>query len=273
MKRNLEEEIETPSPVNTLIYVARKNPLFKEALDNMKTKEDKEAFALKFKEYLLNAYKEDPKIKRLMKSHDLASKVMYAPEDEDHDSRSMLDSQLYSEQGRTYHYTNNLLGEERDKKGLLKKLYQNTKDFTRETFPGIIGLGGASAASKWHAGAIARDALQGTAAQQGAKAAKAAVKGLFEGTKWYQPGKLIRGLIKAPATGAVAGAAGTAAEVASDSLLSLAGTILTPAKYLLGGYFLYKTIKYFVNKHKEKKNLKELNKKVWVQNQMLAQAA
>ena len=51
----------------------------------------------------------------------------------------------------------------------------------------------------------------------------------------------------------------------------MVGQALTPAKYLLGGYFLYKTIRYFMKKYKERKELNELNRQVWLQNQMLAQ--
>jgi len=245
MKKNLEEELFLPSPVITIENASLKNPLFQKALSQIKNSREREEFLGMFRYSLLSAYKNNPRFNRLMKTHDLAEKVAYAPEMENYDTKEIIDSQLYSEPGRTYQYTNNLSGYERKKKGLLKRLYHTTKDFTFESLPGIIGLGGWYGVKRWHSKEVAKGIAK--------RAAESFEKPWY---KYLNPFNIAKDSAQA---------------AASEGLLSMLGTVLNPAKYLLGGYFLYKTIKYFVNKHKEKKKLGELNRQVWLQNQMLAQ--
>lgn len=245
MKKNLEEELVLPSPVITIENASLKNPLFRKALSQIKNSKEREEFLRMFRYSLLSAYKNNPRFNRLMKTHDLAEKVAYAPEMENYDAKEIIDSQLYSEPGRTYQYTNNLSGYERKKKGLLKKLYRTTKDFTIESLPAIIGLGGWYGAKRWHSKEIAKGIAK--------RAAESFEKPWY---KYLNPFNIAKDSAQA---------------AANEGILSMLGAVLNPAKYLLGGYFLYKTIKYFVNKHKEKKKLGELNRQVWLQNQMLAQ--
>lgn len=245
MTSNLETKLGLPSPIKTIEYASEKNPLFQEALAQIKNPKERKEFLGIFRKYLVDAYQNDPKMNRLMKTHDLADKVANAPRTEEYDERSSVVGQLYGENGRTYQYMNNFLGPEREKKGLMKRVYETTKDFTFETLPGIAGLGGMYGVNKWYSKEIAKGAAK--------RAAETFSK------PWYNY-LLPFNVVKDSAT-----------VVANEGLLKTVGTILTPAKYLLGGYFLYKTVRYFTKKHKEKKELEELNKKIWLQNQLLAQ--
>lgn len=245
MVANLEEKLGVPSSVRSIEYTSRKNPLFQEALSKIKSPKEKEAFLETFRKYLIDAYENDPKMNRLMKTHDLADKVAYAPEIDEYDERSSVDGQLYSEPGRTYHYTNNLLGNERRKKGLLRRVYDVTKDFTFETLPGIVGLGGWYGVKRWHSGEVAKGVVK--------RAAESFEKPWYNYLNPFNVAK------------------DSAQFAASEGLLKMVGNVLTPAKYLLGGYFLYKTIRFFMKKYKDKKELRDLNRQVWLQNQMLAQ--
>lgn len=246
MVSNLEETVWLPSPIRTIENASEKNPLFQEALGKIRNPKERDAFLGIFRKYLSEAYKNDPKMNRLMKTHDLADKVAYAPEIKEYDQKNTLNEQLYSEPGRTYQYTNNLLGNERDKKGLFGRVSETAKDLTIETLPGIVGLGGMYLVNKWHSKEVAKGLAK-------------RVAGAFE-KPWYK-------YLLNPTNVAK----DSAQVVASEGLLKIVGNALTPAKYLLGGYFLYKTIRYFIKKYKDKKELEDLNKKVWLQNQMLAQ--
>jgi len=245
MVANLEEKLDIPSPVKTIEYASKKNPLFQEALSQIRDPKERKAFLGIFRKYLMDAYENNPRMNRLMKTHDLADKVAYAPEIDEYDERSAVEGQLYAEPGRTYQYNNNLLGSERRKKGLLRRIYDTTKDLTFETLPGIVGLGGWYGVKRWHSKEVAKGIAKRLAES-------------FE-KPWYQ---YLNPLNVAKDSAQVA---------AGEGLLGMVGQALTPAKYLLGGYFLYKTIRYFMKKYKERKELNELNRQVWLQNKMLAQ--
>jgi len=245
MADNLETKLNIPFPVRTIEYASEKNPLFQEALKQIRNPKEREAFLGIFRKYLMDAYQNNPKMNRLMKTHDLADKVAYAPEIDEYDERSSVDGQLYGEQGRTYQYANNLLGSERKKKGLMRRVYDTTKDFTLETLPGIVGLGGWYGVKRWHSKEVAKGIAK--------RAAESFEKPWY---KYLNPFNFAKDSAQA---------------AAGEGLLGMVGTALTPAKYLLGGYFLYKTIRYFTKKYKERKELNDLNRQVWLQNQMLAQ--
>ncbi len=245
MNPNLEEELNMPPSVQTIENASVKNPLFQEALRNIKNPRDREAFLGIFRKYIVDAYKNNPRMNRLMKTHSLADKIAYSPETEEYDGRSTIDEHLYSEPGRNYHYTNNILGTNRDKKSLLRRTYEAIKDFTFETLPGVVGLGGYYAAQNWHAGKI-KEGLAKRAA------------GYFE-KPWYSylnPFNVAKDSTEL---------------AANEGLIGLVGSVLSPAKYLLGGYFLYKTMRYFMKRHSDKKKFEELNKRIQMQNQLLAQ--
>lgn len=261
MERNLEE-LTVPSPIRTVINASVKNPLFQEALNKIKDPKERKAFLGMFENYIVNAYRKNPGMNRLMKTHDLAGKVAYSPES-DYDSRSILDEQLYAEPGRTYQYTNNFLKQEKDKKGLLKKLYYTAKDFTRETLPGIVGMGALGGVKYWHKGMMK------------ARAIERAKSLLVPSHKVWTPG--ITDYLRNPQfyfDKFILGGRAAAKTLAKNTFVDAVGWALNPALYLLGGYFLYRTIKYFVKKYKQRKEnnkLEELNKSVWMQNQLLAQ--
>jgi len=273
MGKNLEENLLIPSPVKTIERASMKSPLLQEALTQIKNREDRENFLQIFRKYLLDSYYNNPKMRRLMKSHDLTEKVSYSPENEDYDERSVLNEQLYSEPGRRYHYTNNFLGSERKKKGLLRRLYDTTKDLTFETLPGIVGLGGWYGANRWYTKKAAEEAAKEALATRAGKKILGGIGDAFGNMKWweYNPFSLESRLSKGIGAGAKAAASEIADQAKTNVLMELVSSVLTPAKYLLGGYFLYKTIKYFMKKHKENKELRELNRKVWLENHLLAQ--
>jgi len=273
MEKNLEEKLVIPSPVLTLEESSQRNPLFQKTLSRIKNPREREAFLGMFRQYLLDAYQNNPRMNRLMKTHDLAEKVEDAPEIDNYDTKDIVDAQLYSEPGRSYQYTNNLSGYERKKKGLLKRLYHTTKDFTFETLPGIVGLGGWYGASKWHTKRLAEEAAKEALAARVVKKGIGAVGGAFKDMAWweYNPVSMFLRLDKGVGAAATGAAGEVVGQAATNASLGALGMVLSPAKYLLGGYFLYKTIKYFMKKYKERKELKEMNKQVWMQNQMLAQ--
>jgi hypothetical protein len=245
MEKNLEEKLFIPSPVLTLEESSQRNPLFQKTLNQIKSPRERAAFLGMFRNYLLSAYENNPQMNRLMKTHDLAEKVEGAPEIDNYDAKSIVDAQLYSEPGRAYQYTNNISGYERKKKGLLKRLYHTTKDFTFETLPGIIGLGGWYGAKRWHSREVAKGLSK--------RALESFEKPWY---KYLNPFNIAKDSVEL---------------AAGEKILGMVGSALNPAKYLLGGYFLYKTIRYFMKKYKEKKELKEMNRQVWMQNHMLAQ--
>lgn len=247
MATNLESRLNVSSPVNVIESAAEKNPLFQKALKQIKSPKERKAFLGMFRNYLTNAYERDPRMQRLMRTHDLSEKVYHMPEIEGYDHRSALEAQLYSETGRTYPYSNNLLGEEREKEGILKRLYNTARDLTFETLPGILGAGGLYAADRWHKGEVSKGVVKRVAES-------------FD-KPWYQY------FVEGPKSIAIE----AAQAMAGESLLGMVGRVLTPAKYLLGGYFLYKTIRYFMDKYNERKELQDINKQVWMQNQMLAE--
>lgn len=278
MGTNLEETIRMPSPVRLIEYSSEKNPLFQEALSKIKNPKEKEAFLSIFRKYLMDAYKNNPKMNRLMKIHDLTDKIVYAPKINEYDERNVVDGQLYAEPGRTYHYTNNFLGYERKKEGILKKLYNTTKELTLETLPGIAGIGGLYGAKKWYTKELAKDAVEESLKERLKETAKNKFSKAFEDMRWWEfldpyfgPIKISNRLSKGLGNAAVAVSKEATKEVEGDFLRGIVGSALTPAKYLIGGYFLYKTIKYFMRKYKERKELRNLNRGVWLQNQMLAQ--
>ena len=260
MERNLEEELILPSPVRTIQKASVKNPLFEEAVNQIKNPREREAFLRIFNNYLLSAYQNNPGMNGLMKTHELSDIVYNSPEEYVEDETS---ERIYSEPGRMYPYVNNFLGKRKDKKSLLKKLYYTAKDFTRETLPGIVGMGALGGVKYWHKGMMKARAFENAKNMlvPSHKVWTPSLWGTISNPSWYinkatQAGKsAIKGLVK-------------------DTFVDAVGWALNPAKYLLAGYFLYKTIKYFVKKYKERKENKELeklNKNVWMQNQLLAQ--
>jgi len=273
MERNLEERFDVPPAIRTIENASMKNPLFLEALKRTKNPKEREEILAIFRDYLTRAYNNDPRMNRLMKTHDIADRINYASENEDYDGKAMLQEQLYSDPGRSYHYTNNILGNEKKKKSIARRVYDTTRDLTFETLPGIVGTGGWFGAKKWYSKRMAEEAAERSLATVAGKKGLEGLVGAFKGMKWYEYNPLGAGirLAKGLSSGAGAAAGEVAGEVASDSLLHSVGRVLTPAKYLLGGYFIYKTIKYFMKKHKEKKKLNELNRQVWLQNQILGQ--
>lgn len=261
MEKNLEAELMIPSPIRTIEKASVKNPLFQEALNQIKNPKERRAFLGMFRNYLLNAYEKNPKMNRLMKTHELSDIVYNSPEEY---VEEVANEQIYSQPGRMYPYTNSILGnEKKNKKSLLKKLYYTAKDFTRETLPGIAGIGAWGGAKYWHKGMMKVRAIEG------------AKKLLVPSHPVWKPG--ITDYLRNPQfyfDKFILGGRAAVKTLAKNTFVDAVGWALNPALYLLGGYFLYRTIKYFVKKYKERKEnnkLEELNKGVWLQNQLLAQ--
>ena len=247
-----EEEIRDPS-TKLIEENARKNPLFQKLIDCLRP-EEKSKFYTKFRDYLNNAYQNNPKLRRLMKTHDLSRRVEYIPE-ENEDPRKTLEEQMYAEPGRTYNYTNNFLGNSKNKKDMLYKTYSTAGGIAKETWPGLgAGIG-------WYA----LDRIY----QKGSK------KGILSRIKNSAKKTPLWMKILSPFS-----ALKTGGDIALDEIKHQTwGAVRKPTIYLIAGYLLYKTVKYFVKKRKENRETLELEKmqglqrSIGLQNQTLYEMA
>jgi hypothetical protein len=370
MVKNIESLVgdssdDNSGAINLVRINAMKNPLFQKTIDRLKTNKEKQEFLALFDNYVQGAYKNDPRLRRLMKSHHLANRASYLPDDENSDARDTLIGQNYSEPGRTYHYAHNFIGKEKSKKGILQNIYQTIGGLTRAILPGAAGFGAVYGANYWKkgfdekalkfatqksmrkaamnevitadrdaailamgeekaAGMIARGAEREAAKVAAEKMAEKGSGALLDAGReayvaaetaswWKKPflymaggqynqaagqaamgeaminsGKTVaRESVNAAEIAAetvansgtiLANEAGYAAATGSEALAGVAevaasplermvlpvvsttiGAVTKPALYLLGGYLLYRTIKYFVKKRREKMDLHQLD--------------
>lgn len=241
----LETEVNMPPPVRSIQQDLEQSYLFQDALKKLESPEDKRKFKEIFSRYLNDSYLHNPKMNSLIKSHDLSDKLLQISSEDLEDPRRSLKELVYSEPGRTYPYVNNFLGNTRNKKDLLRRTTDNVKDFTLETLPGIVGAGGWMYANKWYKTKAAQGILGRTASTLRS--------GMSSGFK--NPFKLGFNILTSPAR--VAG---------NEGAFRLVGQLLSPAKYVLGAYFLYKTIRFFTNKYKDRKELEEIARKTQLSN-------
>lgn len=250
MVKGLDEKFIDDSSHPSLSIIeegVRKNPFFYKILDKLKGDEKKE-FIDKFNDYLESSYKNNPQMRRLLKGLSMKEKVKEFPDESQQYLWEYLKEHQYSVSGRDYNYLNATFGENRKKKGLLKRIGSSTWDFGKKTFPAAASLGGASYLNYW-------------ANRQNSKGLLGRIGDTLGGIS----GPL--GLVAAP--GRI---------LAKEGILGVAGSIGTPLLFLTGGYFLYKTLRYFLNKRKEKKErekrLQELygmKNDIALQNQFLSQ--
>jgi len=247
---------ETPSsPVRLAEKSAFGNPLFSQTIDSIKNPGDRKAFYDMLKQTIRGTYKNNPQIRRLLKTHDIADKVGNVPDDAE-DPRQNVVEQSYAEPGRSYNYMNNFMGGERTKEGMLEKSAKTIGGLGKETWKGLGALGGWYAANKWYTTQAAKGFLGRAGTAIGAEWAK---KGILD---YLLPWRNISSGIKAGS--AFAG---------KEMFLGTIGKILTPSLYLIGGYLLYKTIRYFLNKRRENLESEERNKLEFMRNNVAAQNA
>lgn len=255
---------------------AMENPLFQDVEEALKDPETREAFREKFSAYIDDAYENDPRARRLMKSYDLSNRIDYLPDDVKN-PRDVVGKQMYAEPGRGYHYMNNFVGEERSKKGMLEKTLKTAGGLAKETWPGLGALGGWWWANKWHAAGMATR----VSAAEAAKAAAAGVvkSAAAKASLWdvliNPAGTAFNAYATATKAASEAGTAAAGA-AAKNTALDVFGAVSTPALYLIGGYLLYKTVKYFLANRKstleerQREKLEDLRRRVAMQNQMLS---
>lgn len=199
----------------------------------------------------------------------LAFSDMYSDLPDGEYARDVLNQRVYDMPGRFYPYVNNVSGEYRDKKGLGGRLGGALTDVVKVGWP--VGLAGGAwwltnrAAKNYLAKPLLKRTLGGLIGGgpgplvsvpnvippwipgSGALgAAKDLTNILGKGSKYLIPGFGQAALAKDLAwTGFKEGAA------------RLWGLVGTPLLYGIGAYALYRTAKYFIKKHKEKKMRQE----------------
>lgn len=202
--------------------------------------------------YVLNQYIEDlqsqnPTTRRATALEQAYGQISDIPEKElenPEDAVNVLRQRLYGAPGRNYSYMNSIAGNGKSKKELGKRVAGALGDVVKEGWP-VIGAGaGWALANNWYKKELAKGLLKRAG-------------GTLANTRWYE------WLIPGGTLGKVIG---------NEAKLKLIGEALTPLGYAIGAYAVYKTIKYFLKKRKEKKISEEENKLLeQARNQMLLQ--
>jgi len=166
-----------------------------------------------------------PSKKRMFALHELHNDL---PENI---TREDISQRMYDLPGRHYPYLNNIIGDEQESKKVKRSVGKALTDVVKVGWP-VAASGGA-----WLAANNAYKAYMG--------------KGIFDRTLGGMGKNLLSYLI--PGTGILELGKDIGGIAASEGLASMWGLAATPFLYGIGAYALYRTVKYFLRKRKEKK--------------------